>query len=140
MGTGRGRSKARYCCLQRAARPCSGQLSAACVLIVFFVVPDAEPIVPVQQGPAATSLKTICAYSRFWRLAPLSATCVGSAWGLQGLWAVPWLSDVERLERPAIVQHLFVMALALSAGALVMASVPKDCGRVAFEPITPCHW
>ena len=94
-------------------------VSAACALIVFFLVPDAEPIVPVQQGPTKTSLKTICADSRFWRLAPLSATCVGTAWGLQGLWAAPWLAEVEGLERPEIVQHLFVMALALSVGALV---------------------
>jgi hypothetical protein len=36
------------------------------------------------------------------------------------LWAAPWLADVDGLERPAIVQHLFVMALALSVGALVM--------------------
>ena len=41
-------------------------------------------------------------------------------WGLQELWAAPWLADVDGLERPAIVQHLFVMALALSVGALLM--------------------
>src|SRR6202011_124256 len=40
-------------------------VAAGCALIVFFVVPDAEPIVPVHQGPAAASLKTIFADARF---------------------------------------------------------------------------
>ena len=57
---------------------------------------------------------------RFWRLAPLSAICIGSAWALQGLWAAPWLADVEGLERPAVVMHLFAMALVLSASALLL--------------------
>jgi MFS family permease len=93
---------------------------AGCALIIFFVVPEAKPARSVEQCPATISLKAIWADARFWRLAPLSATCVGTAWGVQGLWAAPWLADVEGLERPAIVQHLFVMALALSIGALVM--------------------
>ena len=112
-------------------------VTAGCALIIFFVVPDAEPIVPVQQGPATTSLKTICADSRFWRLAPLSATCVGTAWGLQGLWAAPWLTDVEGLERPAIVRHLFVMALALSAGALVMGIGAERLRARGVRPLPP---
>jgi hypothetical protein len=36
------------------------------------------------------------------------------------LWAAPWLADVEELERPVVVAHLFVMALALSASALLL--------------------
>ena len=66
-----------------------------------------------------SSLKTVYADPRFWRLAPLSATCIGTAWALQGLWAAPWLSDVERLDRPELLQHLLVMAIALSLGALL---------------------
>lgn len=65
------------------------------------------------------SLRLIYADRRFWRLAPLSTLCISTAWSLQGLWAAPWLADVERLERPAIVRHLLVMALALCAGAFL---------------------
>jgi sugar phosphate permease len=66
------------------------------------------------------SLKKIYTDPHFWRLAPLSATSVGTAWALQGLWAAQWLTDVEGLDRAALVQHLFVMAVALSLGALLL--------------------
>jgi sugar phosphate permease len=93
---------------------------AACALITFFVVPEVKPIRLADHALATIGLKAIWTDARFWRLAPFSATCVGTSWGLQGLWAAPWLADVDGLERTAIVQHLFVMALALSAGALAM--------------------
>ena len=66
----------------------------------------------------ALSIAAIYRDPRFWRLAPLSATCIGSAWALQGLWAAPWLTDVEELERPVVVTHLLIMALALTIGLL----------------------
>jgi MFS family permease len=95
-------------------------VTAVSALVILLVVPerrhggigdapsDAVPITAIYRDP------------RFWRLAPLSATCIGSAWALQGLWAAPWLADVEELERPVVVTHLFVMALALSASALLL--------------------
>jgi MFS family permease len=39
---------------------------------------------------------------------------------LQGLWAAPWLSDVEGLDRAGLLHYLFVMAIALSLGALLL--------------------
>jgi len=63
--------------------------------LVYFVVPEASRA-PGQSKPV--SLKSIYADPRFWRIAPLSATCIGTAWALQGLWAAPWLRDVERLD------------------------------------------
>jgi sugar phosphate permease len=38
---------------------------------------------------------------------------------LQGLWAAPWLSDVERLDRSELLRHLLVMGIALSLAALL---------------------
>src|SRR5262245_52076339 len=95
--------------------------TAASAVVIYLVVP--EPV--VSQGKSATpaSLKTIYADSRFWRLAPLSATCVGSAWALQGLWAAPWLADVEGFDRASLITHLFIMAVALSLGALLLGSL-----------------
>jgi nitrate/nitrite transporter NarK len=61
--------------------------SAACALLIYLFAPDA----PLHQSPAKVShptcLKSIYCDARFWRLAPLSATCIGSAWALHGLWA-----------------------------------------------------
>ena len=66
---------------------------------------------------------------RFWRLAPLSAACIGTAWALQGLWAAPWLSDVERLDRSGLLWHLLIMAIALSLGGLLWGVVVDRARR-----------
>lgn len=92
--------------------------SALVAILIYLVVPE-RSLRPHGERKLA-SLKTIFADGRFWRIAPLSATCIGSAWALQSLWAAPWLSDVEGLDRASLVGDLFVMALALSISALLM--------------------
>ena len=94
-------------------------VSAGCALLIYLIVPEMPAAKSATDGPGPVSLKTVYADPRFWRLAPLSATCIGTAWSLQGLWIAPWLSDVEGLDRPELLQHLVVMAIALSLGALL---------------------
>jgi type IV secretory pathway TrbF-like protein/sugar phosphate permease len=93
-------------------------VTAWCALFIFLVVPERAAPPHRPHLPAGPALRTVFMEWRFWTLAPLSATCVGTAWGLQGLWAAPWLTDVEGLDRSAVVWHLFIMTVALSAGAL----------------------
>jgi len=90
-----------------------------CAAMTFFVVPDQTDGLP---PPATANLKTVLGDMRLWRLAPLSTMCISTAWALQGLWAAPWMEDVEKLDRPAIVRHLFVMAIALSLGSLALGA------------------
>ncbi len=108
--------------------------SAGCAILIYFIVPDVASPAPVASGGAAVGLRTVYADSRFWRLAPLSASCIGTAWALQGLWAAPWFSDVEGLDRAALLQHLLVMAIALSLGALLLG-VAAD--RLRRRGVTP---
>jgi MFS family permease len=93
--------------------------SGGCALVIYLVVPEMPAAKSGAGRPTTGGLKTIYADPRFWRLAPLSATCIGTAWALQGLWAAPWLSDVEGLDRPELLQQLLIMAIALSLGAFV---------------------
>jgi MFS family permease len=81
----------------------------------------------------AASLSSIYRDPRFWRLAPLSTLGIGTSWSLQGLWAAPWLRDVAGLDRPAIVQHLGIMAIALSVGALVLGAVADRARRAGVR-------
>ncbi|MBV9564203.1 MAG: MFS transporter, partial [Bradyrhizobium sp.] len=73
--------------------------------------------------------RTIYTDPRFWKIAPLSATCVGSAWALQGLWASPWMADVAGLDRAGIITDLFVMAMSLSMGAWLLGIVADRLRR-----------
>jgi MFS family permease len=76
-------------------------VSAGCAILIYFVAPEAESPTPVTIGAVAVGLRTVYADPRFWRLAPLSATCIGTAWALQGLWTAPWLSGCACEHRDA---------------------------------------
>ena len=103
--------------------------TVVCALVIYFVVPEPLSDKSSPKSSAPASLKTVYRDPRFWRLAPLSATCVGSAWALQGLWAAPWLADVEGLDRPSLITRLFVMAVALSFGALLLGTIADQMRR-----------
>lgn len=89
--------------------------TGATALLIYVVVPE-QVIIPSTASNTAT-LSSVLGDKRFWRIAPLSATCVGSAWSLQGLWASPWLTDVEGLDRASLVGRLFTMSIVLCGGA-----------------------
>ncbi|SFN38524.1 Major Facilitator Superfamily protein [Bradyrhizobium sp. Rc3b] len=87
--------------------------TGATAILIYVVVPERG----IALSTVSTSLSTVFSDRRFWRMAPLSATCIGSSWSLQGLWASPWLIDVEGFDRASLVRQLFVMSVVLSGGA-----------------------
>jgi MFS family permease len=97
-------------------------LSAIAALLILQFVPECPAPRRGKATASGMSIRAIYRDARFWRLAPLSATTVGSAWALQGLWAGPWLADVEGLPRHDVVMHLLLMALGLSASALILGT------------------
>ena len=106
--------------------------TALAAAIIYVAVPE-----PANANRlSSANLRTIYADRRFWKIAPLSATSVGSAWALQGLWAAPWFTDVERLSREALIGHLFIMAIAVSVGALVLGTVADRLRRHGVGPQT----
>ena len=106
-------------------------LTAACAVMIYLIVPEATP---VASGAVPVGLRKIYADPRFWRLAPLSASCIGTAWALQGLWAAQWLKDVEGLDRAGVVFHLFAMAVALSLGAILLGVAADRLRRRGVGP------
>jgi predicted MFS family arabinose efflux permease len=108
-------------------------VTAGCAVAIYLLVPE-PPVAASMKNSTPVRLKTIYADPRFWRLAPISTMCISTAWALQGLWAGPWLTDVENLQRPEIVRHLFVMALALSAGALLLGTGADRLRRRGVQP------
>src|SRR5467141_1317732 len=106
-------------------------LTVASAVMIYLIVPEATP---VPSGAVAVGLKKVYADPRFWRVAPLSASCIGTAWALQGLWAAQWLKDVEGLERAGVVFHLFAMAFALSLGAVLLGVAADRLRRRGVGP------
>ena len=97
-------------------------LSAIAALLILRFVPERPARGRGEAISSGMSIRAIYRDARFWRIAPLSATTIGSAWALQSLWAGPWLAEVEGLPRHDVVMHLLLMAIALSASALILGT------------------
>ena len=108
--------------------------SAGFAVLIYLVVPEASSEAAFDGRPAAVGLKEIYADARFWRLAPLSSACIGTAWALQGLWAARWFSDVEGLDRAASLEYLFIMAIALCVGAFALGVTADRLRRRGLGP------
>jgi hypothetical protein len=96
--------------------------------LIVLVAPRRCPPV-AEPARSNTGLRRVYGSYCFWRLAPLSMSCIGTSFALQGLWAAPWLTDVARLSRPDVVRDLFAMAVALSVGALGLGAVADRLRR-----------
>lgn len=92
--------------------------------LIYFAVPEfdrsARRSAPSGKPP---SLRSIISDPRFLRIAPLSATCIGSSWALHSLWAASWLTDVEGFDRQGVINQLFTMAVGVSLGALLLGTL-----------------
>jgi MFS family permease len=106
-----------------------GALSALAALLIVGIVPD-EDRQPMPSKRVAPTLFTIYRERRFWRLAPLSSLGIGTSWSLQGLWAAPWLRDVDGLDRTGVVAILSVMAIVVSASGLALGLVANHVRRL----------
>src|SRR5260370_21355686 len=112
------------------------RLMAACssALMIWVVVPEATSAKPSSNEHAAISLKIIYGDLRFWGLAPLSATCAGTAWALQGLCATSWLTDVDGLPQADVTRHLFLIAVVQGIAALLFGAAADRLRRRGVGP------
>src|SRR5262249_3403763 len=106
-------------------------LSALTALLILLAVPasPARPAVPRSK----VSVLLIYRDPGFWRVAPLCALGVGTSGSLQNVWAAPWVRDVEGFERTVVVQHLGAMAIAVSAGALLLGMMADHLRRLGIK-------
>src|SRR5712671_275698 len=109
-------------------------VTAVSALMIWFVVPEATSAKPSSNEHAPVSLKIIYSDPRFWELAPLSATCAGTAWALQGLWATPWLTDVDGLPQADVTRHLLIMAIVQGIAALLLGAAADRLRRRGVGP------
>ena len=70
----------------------------------------------------------------FWRFAPQTATVVGGFMAIQGLWAVPWLMNVNGLSREAAAFHLLLTGSAMLIGFLAVATLVTPLRRRGVTP------
>lgn len=90
---------------------------------------NTPPGVPWTGGQANTEgFFTVFGDRRFWHMAPLSFFLAGVAMGFQGLWAGPYLFDVNGLDQIAAGNVLLWMAIGLAIGFLTSGPMADRFG------------
>ena len=112
-------------------------LSVLCAALIYLVVPERALGHQDQSAAHHNSSANVFADRRFWKLAPVSATCIGTTWSLQSLWAAPWLSEVEGYDHTSVVHVLFAMAVSLSIASFAfgLLTTRMTQGSAAIEKL-----
>jgi MFS family permease len=107
--------------------------------LVFLVVPERPN--STATGRLSTQIREIGQIYRdpyFWRLVPLMAVCSGSYMAIQGLWAGPWLSEVDGLNQREVASHLTVMAIGMIIGVIGSGLFAAFLQRLGFDLASVC--
>ncbi len=86
-------------------------------------------------GQQIRSLRSIYGNRVFWRFGPQGCLIVGGFMAIQGLWAVPWLMEVDGATRGDAAGVLFMVSLAMLAGFLLVATCSTGLARRGITPM-----
>ena len=103
--------------------------------LIFFLVPQRD--VGVARDSLSAQLKEVAgilAHRTFWRFAPPMALITGGFMAVQGLWAVPWLMQVDGLTRHQAAEVLFSLNLAMLVSHLGIATFATRLSRAGIRP------
>jgi MFS family permease len=89
----------------------------AVALAIWWRVPDiARPERSGGLRAQFAGVRTVFVHPRFWWIAPLGGFGMGSFMAIQGLWAVPWLMEVDGVTRASAADHLLLMNAVIMVG------------------------
>jgi hypothetical protein len=74
---------------------------------------------PMQSGGIKAqfaAVRTVAMHARFWWIAPIGGFGLGSFMAIQGLWAVPWLMEVDGATRAGAADRLLAMNAVVMMG------------------------
>ncbi|MDD5249072.1 MAG: MFS transporter [Rhodocyclaceae bacterium] len=101
----------------------------------IFSTPDRRAAVSRETlGEQLHALGGILRSRAYWRFAPQTATMSGGFMALQGLWAVPWLINVNGATREAAAVHMLLASGAMLAGFLALAAFVTRLARAGLPP------
>jgi len=114
----------------RAVFVALGFCTLAAAVAIWWRVPD----IPKPQGSVGlaaqwSGVRSVFGHSRFWWIAPLAGIGMGSFMAVQGLWAVPWLIEVEGESRAGAAQHLLAMSIVIIALYVAMGAMGTHLAR-----------
>ena len=118
-------------------RPLFVGLAALAALLALAVWYSPEAALPVQRKPLRAQIAEVGSIFRnrvFWIFVPQAALLIGGFMALQGLWAIPYLMQVEGLSAGAGAQRLLLAASGMLAGFLAVALGIEPLRRRGIAP------
>jgi MFS family permease len=105
-------------------------LTLAVAVWIWLRVPDLKrPAAAAGFAAQWAGVRRVFRHPRFWWLAPLAGFGMGAFMAVQGLWAVPWMMEVEGLTRAAAAGRLLALSVAILAGYLVLGLFATGLAR-----------
>jgi MFS family permease len=107
--------------------------------LILLVVPERPN--STATGSLASQIREIGQIYKdayFWRIVPLMAICTGSYMAIQGLWAGPWLSEVDGLNQVDAAAHLTVMAIGMIVGVVGSGLFASGLQRLGCDMVGVC--
>jgi MFS family permease len=114
-----------------------GGVTLLVALAIAWRVPDTPP--PAHAAGIAAQwagVRAIFRHARFWWIAPLGGFGMGSFMAIQGLWAVPWMLDIEGISRAHAADRLLALGIVMMLGYL---SLGMFSARLARNGVLPRH-
>lgn len=121
----------------RGAFWCLVVLAVAIGAAIYFVMPEA----PAEQrggdlSHALEGVVKVFSAPTFWRYAAQASFFTGGFMAVQGLWAVPWLMQVNGYSRAQAADHLVWLNLGMLAGQFAIGALAT---RLATRGLTPAR-
>ena len=92
-------------------------VTLAVAVWIAWRVPDIpKPLHATDARAQFRGVRSVFSNARFWWIAPLGGLAQGSFMAVQGLWAVPWMLEVEGLSRATAASYLLAMGVASLVG------------------------
>jgi MFS family permease len=105
-------------------------LTVLVAITLLLVVPEKEEATKSESFHSQMrGVRQVFTSSHFWRVAPLATMTQASFLAIQGLWAGPWLKHVAQLERSAVADVLFWVALAMVTGFIILGTLAERLSR-----------
>jgi len=108
---------------------------AALMAVVIFTTPDKTLAAGKESlGQQLKALGQILKSRVFWRFAPQTAAIVGGFMAMQGLWAVPWLMNVNGASRESAAFHMLLTSGAMLTGFIAIAAFVNRLKHRGIHP------